>query len=129
MADYYTPTVIDPMIPLAAMLPIERLFLSLVFDETVEGETAYYSSSDGANDLIGLEADVVRAALDDTSTKTSSLVAKLREEQANPGPGACDKEDIEQELTLDLLRRRRPPPRQKTPRRPAGGSLPLRPPR
>ena len=28
MADYYTPTVIDPMIPLAAMLPIERLFLA-----------------------------------------------------------------------------------------------------
>ena len=33
MADYCTPTVVDPMIPLAAMLPIERLFLSQVFDE------------------------------------------------------------------------------------------------
>ena len=31
MADYYTPTVIDPMIPLAAMLPIERMFLAQVF--------------------------------------------------------------------------------------------------
>jgi hypothetical protein len=27
MADYYSPTVVDPLIPLAAMLPIERLFL------------------------------------------------------------------------------------------------------
>ena len=56
MADYYTPTVIDPMIPLAAMLPIERLFLAQVFDEELDGETAYYCSEDGARDLISLSA-------------------------------------------------------------------------
>ena len=38
MADYYSPTVVDPMIPLAAMLPIERLFLSQVFDEELTSE-------------------------------------------------------------------------------------------
>ena len=35
MADYYSPTVVDPMIPLAAMLPIERLFLSQEAGERV----------------------------------------------------------------------------------------------
>ena len=101
MADYFTPTVIDPMIPLAAMLPIERLFLSQVFDEAVEGDAVYYSSSDGANDLISIEADVVRAALDDASAKTSSLVAKLCEEQADADPSkGCG--DIELDMCGDL---------------------------
>ena len=64
MADYYTPTVVDPMIPLAAMLPIERLFLSQVFDEELTSEAAYYCSEDGARDLISLSSAEVRAALD-----------------------------------------------------------------
>ena len=73
MADYYTPTVVEPMIPLCAMLPIERLFLAQVFSEEVEGETAYYCSDDGASDLITLDAEAVRTALGVTSAETSSL--------------------------------------------------------
>ena len=46
MADHYTPTVIDPVIPISAMLPIERLFLAHVFDEQADGETAYYFSDE-----------------------------------------------------------------------------------
>ncbi len=52
MADYYTPTVVEPMIPLTAMLPIERLFLAHVFNEELTSETAYYCSDDGVSDLI-----------------------------------------------------------------------------
>lgn len=83
MADYYTPTVVEPMIPLAAMLPIERLFLAQVFSEEVTCETAYYYSDDGACDLIYLDAEAVRSALDATSPETSSLARKLIDEQAD----------------------------------------------
>ena len=48
MADYYTPTVVDPVIPVSAILPIEAMFLSQVFDEDVENGIAYYFSEDGA---------------------------------------------------------------------------------
>lgn len=81
MANYYTPTVIDPAIPIAAMLPIERMFLSRVFEEEVSGETAYYFSEDGATDLIFLPAKEVRAALDAASPETSRLARKLLDEQ------------------------------------------------
>ena len=42
------------MIPLTALLPIERLFLAQVFDEELTNEAAYYCSEVGARDLIDL---------------------------------------------------------------------------
>ena len=97
MADYYSPTVVDPMIPLAAMLPIERLFLSQVFDEELTSETAYYCSEDGARDLISLAAAEVRAALDAATPETSRLAQRLIEEH----PDAILGED---DIDLDMLR-------------------------
>lgn len=99
MADYYTPTVIDPVIPISAMLPIERLFLAKVFDEEVDGETAYYCSEDGANDLIFLPADEVRAALDASAPGTSRLAQKLIDEQPDAILGD---EEIELDMCGDL---------------------------
>lgn len=80
MADYYTPTVVEPFIPLSAMLPIERLFLAQVFDEEVADGTAYYYSEEGANDLIFLAAGDVRAALDAAAPDASRLAQKLIDE-------------------------------------------------
>ncbi len=99
MADYYTPTVIDPMIPLAAILPIERLFLARVFSEEVEGENAYYYSEDGASDLIYLDAEAVRTALDAASPETSSLARKLLDEY---GEAILGDEEIELDMCGDL---------------------------
>jgi hypothetical protein len=99
MADYYTPTVVEPMIPLAAMLPIERLFLAQVFSEEVEGETAYYCSDDGASDFITLDAEAVRIALGATSAETSSLTKKLVEEY---GEAILGDEEIELDECGDL---------------------------
>ena len=79
MTDYYTPTVVDPMIPLAAMLPIERLFLSQVFSEEAGEEAAYYFSEEGPSDLIFLDAAEVRAALAVAQPEGSSLVRILLE--------------------------------------------------
>ena len=99
MADYYTPTVVDPMIPLAAMLPIERLFLAQVFSEEVEGETAYYCSDDGASDLITLDAEAVRTALEATTAETSSLAKKLLDEH---GDAILGDDDIDLDMCGDL---------------------------
>lgn len=110
MADYYTPTVIEPMIPLAAILPIERLFLAQVFSEEVEGETAYYCSDDGASDFICLEPEAVRAALGATSAETSSLTKHLRDEHGDAILGDGDIEldlcgDLWAEVLQDIVRR------------------------
>lgn len=99
MADYYTPTVVEPFIPLAAMLPIERLFRAQVFDEELDGETAYYSSEDGACDLISLTAEDVRAALDAAPPETSRLAQKLIDEQPDAILG---EEDIDLDMCGDL---------------------------
>ena len=99
MADYSTPTVVDPMIPLAAMLPIERLFLSQVFDEELDGETASYCSDDGTRDLISLPAADVRAALDPATPETSRLAQKLIDEQPD---AILSEDDIDLDMCGDL---------------------------
>ena len=99
MADYYTPTVVEPFIPLGAMLPIERLFLAQVFDEEIADGTAYYYSEDGANDLIFLPGGDVRAALDAATPDTSRLAQKLQGEQLDAILG---EDDIELDMCGDL---------------------------
>ncbi|MBU2587002.1 MAG: hypothetical protein KJ872_02675 [Alphaproteobacteria bacterium] len=104
MADYYTPTVVDPMIPLAAMLPIERLFLSQVFDEELTSEAAYYFSENGARDLISLAASEIRAALDAATPETSRLAQKLIDELPDAILGEDDIDlDMGGDLWADVL--------------------------
>jgi hypothetical protein len=99
MAGYCTPTVIDPMIPLTAMLPIERLFLAQVFDEELISEAACYFSEDGARNLISLPAAEVRAALDAATPETSRLTQKLIDEQPDAIFG---EDDIDLDMCGDL---------------------------
>ena len=110
MADYYTPTVVEPMIPLTAILPIERLFLAKVFSEEIEGETAYYCSDDGASDLITLGAEAVRTALETTTAETSSLTKKLLDELGDAIQGDEEIElnecgDLWADVLQDIVRR------------------------
>jgi hypothetical protein len=91
--------VIDPMIPLAAIQPIERLFLAQVFDEELTSEAAYYYSEDGARDLISLPAADVRAALDAATPESSRLAQKLIDEQPDAILG---EEDIDLDMCGDL---------------------------
>jgi hypothetical protein len=110
MADYYTPTVVEPMIPLTAMLPIERLFLAQVFSEEVEGKTAYYYSDDGASDLITLDAEAVRTALEAITAETSSLAKKLLDEHGDAILGDDDIDldecgDLWADVLQDIVRR------------------------
>lgn len=99
MADYYTPTVVDPVIPIGAILPLERMFLSEVFDEQVKNGIAYFYSEDGARDLIYLDPAEVRAALEATDQASSRLAVKLREDCADEIAGD---EEFELDLCGDL---------------------------
>ena len=38
MADYFTPTVIQPAIPVADITPLERLLLSHIFNAELDGD-------------------------------------------------------------------------------------------
>lgn len=110
MADYYTPTVVDPVIPVDAILPIERMFLSQVFDEETENGIAYYYSEDGVRDLIFLDPGEIREALGTTDHASSRLVAKLREDCADEIAGEDEFEfdlcgDYWEDVLQDIVRR------------------------
>lgn len=62
MADYHSPTVVQPDIPAVDMTPLERLILDLVFDsENSEGGIYYYSWC-GPSDVVTLSIDDLRTA-------------------------------------------------------------------
>lgn len=95
MADYYTPTVVEPMIPSAAALPVEALFLAQVFDAESSDGLTYYFSEQGACDLVFFDPADVRDALGATDHSSSRLVAKLLEDHAEALAG-------DQEFAFDL---------------------------
>lgn len=110
MADYYMPTVVDPLIPLAAMLQIERLFLAQVFNEEVVDEAAHYFSEDGACEQVFLDAEAVRSAVDAGSAEGSSLMRKLFDEYgaailAGDAIELDDGGDLSAEVLQDIVRR------------------------
>jgi hypothetical protein len=81
MADYFSPTVIQQLIPIADMTPLERLVLSLIFDAESDGEAVYFHASLGPNDTIGLSISELRAAFDASArsdnTATTYIAARL----------------------------------------------------
>ena len=62
MADYVSPTVVTPPIPLACMTPIERFILTTLFqfEPADEGRALYFYAEDGIDD----EVSVSRCAFD-----------------------------------------------------------------
>ena len=64
MADYHSPTVVQPNLPAVDMTPLERLILDLVFDAESEEDGIYYHSWCGPSDIVTLSVDDLRAACD-----------------------------------------------------------------
>ena len=52
MADYYTPTVVQPTIPNVDITPLERLLLTQVFSAEPDGDGLYFFSEDGPSDML-----------------------------------------------------------------------------
>jgi hypothetical protein len=80
MADYFTPTVIQPAIPIADITPLERLLLSHVFNAECQGERLYFYADEGPAERIWLDRAWLEAALAQSridSTATNLVIEHL----------------------------------------------------
>ena len=63
MADYASPTVVQPTIPNADMTALERLLLTHIFESEPDGDGLYFFAETSPNDQIELPIKALRAAL------------------------------------------------------------------
>jgi hypothetical protein len=96
IADYFTPTVIQPVIPNADMTPLERLILGQVFEAEIDGDGVYFFTSIGPSDSFELEASALREAIDASSGFQSTASDYVSERLASL---AVDGETIEIDLS------------------------------
>ena len=96
MADYFTPTVIQPVIPNADMTPLERLILGQVFEAEFDGDGVYFFTSIGPSDSFETEASALREAVEASSDLRSTAAAYVSERLAGH---AVDEEVIEIDLS------------------------------
>jgi len=79
MADYYSPTVIQPTIPEADMTPLERLLLTQIFSADPDGDGVYFYAEEGPVDFIVLsraEIDAALAASNGTAGTAATCIAE-----------------------------------------------------
>jgi hypothetical protein len=81
MADYYSPTVIQPPIPVAAMTPLERLLLENIFSasDSADGGGLYFYAEEGPVDFIVLsrvEIDEALVASNGTAGTAATFIAE-----------------------------------------------------
>jgi hypothetical protein len=99
MADYYTPTVLQPSIPDADMTPLERLLLSHIFDAECDGEDWYFFSEQGPADMLYIERTALETALAASEGAGESVANSfVKEHQSDPQSGA----PLPSHLDLDL---------------------------
>jgi hypothetical protein len=75
MADYFSPTVIQPTIPVGDITQLERLLLSHIFNAEPEGEGLYFYADEGPADIIWLDRAPLEAALAQSPTTIDSSAA------------------------------------------------------
>ena len=72
MADYYTPTIVQQVIPLADITSLECLLLGEIFQSDLVPGGLYFTSEDGPKDMIWVESEKLRACLDDPAVRASA---------------------------------------------------------
>jgi hypothetical protein len=96
MADYFSPTVIQPTIPAVDMTPLERLLLTHVFDAEPDGDGFYFYADEGPADLAVIERGELEEALAASREAGDSRAARfVAEHLARLG-------EDEAEVELDL---------------------------
>lgn len=116
MADYHFPTVVTPHIPFCDVTALEALILPLVFDESAEEDGSYFHSWCGPSDVITVEIDAVREALEaskDVEARiTAYVITLLAAHEAIPEEDRPDDLDIDltagpgwDEMFQDIVRR------------------------
>ena len=95
MADYYSPTVIQPPIPVAAMTPLERLLLENIFSAEPVGDDLYFSAEEGPVDFIVLSHAELEAGIAASNGAAGTAATFVAERLSRAAPG-------EAEIDLDL---------------------------
>jgi hypothetical protein len=85
MADYYSPTVVQPTIPSADMTALERLLLTHIFESAPDGDGFYFFAETSPNTQIELPIETIRFALADSEDVHSEAVAFVREQLKDVG--------------------------------------------
>jgi hypothetical protein len=83
MANYFSPTVIQPTIPATDMTPLERLLLSHIFQVEPDGDDLYFYADEAPADMIWLDRVPLQTALvQSTGTFDSTAVSVVTEQLA-----------------------------------------------
>lgn len=80
MADYFSPTVVQPIIPAADMTALERLILMAVFQSEEDGDGLYFFAEAGIDEMPVFETGALSVALDISlgpSSTADSVRARL----------------------------------------------------
>jgi hypothetical protein len=77
MADYFTPTVIQPAIPASDITPLERLLLSHIFYAESDGDRFYFSAHETPADMIWLDRAPLEAALTQSKADADSTAVTV----------------------------------------------------
>ncbi len=96
MADYYTPTVVQEVIPNADMTPLEQFLLSRIFEAEPDGDGTYFFSSEGALDFIWADRTELKQALDVSRDAESQVRASIKKQLADA------EADDDGEIELDM---------------------------
>jgi len=95
MADYYSPTVIQPPIPVAAMTPLERLLLENIFSAEPIGDGLYFYAEEGPVDFIVLSRVEIEAAIAASNGTAGTVATFVAERLSQVAP-----EEVEIDLDL-----------------------------
>ncbi len=89
MADYFTPTVIQPSIPAADISPLERLVLEAIFQSEADGDRIYFFSETAPELFLEIPADNLDVALAQSAGIPSRLAGDLGERSRTLDPQAA----------------------------------------
>lgn len=96
MADYFTPTVVQQTISVEDVSPFERLLLGHIFDVDEIGDELYFYSEHGPQTLLTLQREQVKAAIEASTDRPSSLLQTIEEQLAK---APADQSDIDFDLS------------------------------
>jgi len=95
MADYHSPTVVQPAILNTDMTALERLLLTHIFESAPDGDGLYFFAETSPRNQFELPIETIRAALAASDGVPSEAVAFVREQLKEAG-------DDDEYVDLDL---------------------------
>ncbi len=95
MADYHSPTVVQPTIPNTDMTALERLLLTHIFESAPDDDGLYFFAETSPRNQFELPIETIRAALAASDGVPSEAVAFVREQLKEAG-------DDDEYVDLDL---------------------------